>query len=289
MEIQTLKNFISVINEGNISAAAKINNISQSTLSRQMTELEREINIKLFDRGSRKISLTEAGTIYYQRIRELLLLLNRAEKEVHQTKILSGELYIGAPETEGMEIIASAISNLTKKSPDIRVHLYSGNAEDLNFKMNNGILDFVISLNNDTQNANFIRLPKADSWGIIMKSNDSLANKHEITPEMLENRKLIISNQSSARSELESWLGYSLLDSQITGTYNLIFNAALLVQKEIGIAIGIDKLIESTAMNGLIFKPFANYLTSHLDITWSKGKELSEISSAFLEELRKLL
>lgn len=289
MEIQSLKNFLAVVNAGNITTAAKLINISQPTLSRQMTELEKELGAKLFERGSRRIRLTEAGLIYSQRAKESILLLSRAEREIHQSKIVAGDLYIGAAETLGMDIVADALKNLVTLYPAIRIHIYSGNADELNLKMQNGLLDFSIFINEYPRTNSFIRLPKHDTWGIIVNDDDPLATEDIIKPEMLKNKKFIISNQNNARSELESWLGYSLLDAQISASYNLIFNAAILVQKRIGIAVGINNLVEPTSMNGLVFKPFDSYLDSHIDIVWNESKELSEISAKFLIELKALI
>ena len=69
MELRQLSYFTTIVNEGNISQAAKKLNISQPPLSHQMKLLEAELGVTLFERGSRRIRLTPAGKTFYDRNR----------------------------------------------------------------------------------------------------------------------------------------------------------------------------------------------------------------------------
>ena len=67
MNLKQMEYFVAIVNEGNISAAAKSLHISQPPLSPQMKLLEDELGVVLFERGSRSIFLTEAGKVFYEK------------------------------------------------------------------------------------------------------------------------------------------------------------------------------------------------------------------------------
>ena len=109
MEVRILKYFLAVAREQNISAAAQSLYLSQPTLSRQLKELEDELGKQLFIRGNRKITLTEDGMFLRKRAEEIVELIDKTEKEISLSEDnVSGEIYIGAGETDGIRIIAKA-------------------------------------------------------------------------------------------------------------------------------------------------------------------------------------
>ena len=79
MDIRSMEYYLAITREGNISAAAKTLHISQPALSRQIRELEAELGVTLFERGSRKIRLTEEGMILRRRAEELVHLMQITE------------------------------------------------------------------------------------------------------------------------------------------------------------------------------------------------------------------
>lgn len=289
MDIQTLKYFVAIVEEGTISAAAKLLHTSQPSLSRQIMALEEELSTTLFNRGNRTITLTESGELLYKRAKELITLFARIKPEIHETSQITGDLYIGAGESIGIQIIAKVIKKITAEHHDVRIHFYSGNAEDLDYKMQNGILDFAVVLNTASSKYDFLQLPAKDTWGILMQASDPLAQYDAITPRLLTERKLILSSQAEARKNLALWFGKPIEPQQIIGTYNLIFNASLLVQEGLGLAIGIDHLVSPTDENQLVFRPLANYENTSLNIIWKPDRERSSIAELFLNELKQVI
>ena len=86
MELRQLSYFTTIVNEGNISQAAKKLNISQPPLSHQMKLLEAELGVTLFERGSRRIRLTPAGKTFYDRALAILDLSQAARTELTAQK-----------------------------------------------------------------------------------------------------------------------------------------------------------------------------------------------------------
>ena len=147
MELRVLEYFLAVAKEQSISAAAQSLHLTQPTLSRQLRELEEELGKPLMIRGPRKITLTEEGMQLRKRAEEILDLVSRTEKEIMQNdEAVSGDLYIGTGETDGVRQIAQTVKQLQERYPGIRFHVVSGDAVDVCERLDRGLVDFGILL-----------------------------------------------------------------------------------------------------------------------------------------------
>lgn len=288
MEIRLLRYFIAVANQQSISGAAKYLHISQPTLSRQLSDLETELGTSLFIRGNRKITLTTEGMFLLTKAKEIVELIDKTEANFNQpSEIISGEIYIGGGETEAMHFIANALKDLLKIHPDIQFHLYSGNADDIMEKLDNGLLDFGIVIEpTDKQKYDYIHLPASDVWGVLMHRDSPLAHKDFIQPSDLMDQPLLISRQTTVDNELSGWFGQDVRNLHITGTYNLLYNAALMVEEGLGYALCLDKLINTSGDSKLCFKPLTPDLHAGLNIIWKKHQVFSDAANKFLGQIR---
>lgn len=285
MEIRVLKYFLAVAREQNISNAAEVLHITQPTLSRQLKDLEDEIGTTLFIRGKRKITLTEDGILFRKRAEEIIDLVDKTESEFSNlSNTISGEIFIGGGETLGMTFIANILNELHQNYPNIRYNIFSGNGDDVCEKLDNGLLDFGIltePININTYN--YLKLPYYDIWGVLMKKESELAKHDIIEPKDLISEPLICSRQSLVKNSLSNWIGTDYENLNIVGTYNLIFNAALMVKAGLGYALCFDKLIDTTANQDLCFRPLANSEHSNLILAWKKYQVFSKPAEKFLE------
>ena len=104
MEFRVLNYFLTVAQEENITKAAEVLHTTQSNLSRQLAELENTIGKRLFERGSRKITLTEEGMFLRKRAKEIIALTERTEAELKNfNDVVSGVVHIGAVETQNTD------------------------------------------------------------------------------------------------------------------------------------------------------------------------------------------
>lgn len=291
MEIRLLKYFLTVIKEGSISKAADALHITQPTLSRQLKQLEDELNTTLFKRGSRNISLTKDGFLLQMRAKEIVTLVDKTEKDfLSNNDLICGDIYIGCGETDAMRIIARATKKLIKDYPNIKVHLFSGNADDITEKLDKGILDFCVFIEpSDIKKYDFIKLPLKDTWGLLVPKDSLLSSKKYITKDDLIDIPLITSRQSLVHNEFSGWLGFDYDDLNIVSTYNLIFNASLMVEEGVGFALCLDKLINTSLNRNLCFKPLYPKLESSLSFVWNKNHAFSNQAEKFLEKLREEL
>lgn len=288
MEIRVLRYFIAVVQEGSISAAAKFLHLSQPTLSRQLRELEEELGVVLFDRGNRYITLTEKGAFFLQQAREIITLVDKTSSNL-QTDAISGDVYIGCGESEAVKMITDVYTDILETHSDVRLHLFSGNSEQLGEKMDRGLLDFSFVIGRiDQSKHDFIKLAKQDQWGVLMRKDNPLSSKKSIRKEELSSLPLIISNQPRASEEISNWLLHDVFDLRIIATYNLLYNASLLVQSGAGFAICLDGILNTTGESPLCFRPFDPPLLADLAIIWKKHKPLSQAAKLFLSELKKV-
>ena len=292
MEIRLLRYFIALADYQTVSRAAKNLHISQPTLSRQLSELEENLGVQLFIRGNRRISLTNDGMYLLSKAREIVSLTEKTEANFkNSAENISGEIHVGSGESDVMKIIAQSVKNITEKHNDIRFHLYSGNAEDIFEKLESGLLDFGIIVDPlvDKRYYDYLQLPLEEKWGVLMHKDSDLANKRKrfILPEDLLNQPLILSQKSVSYNELSGWFGSNIKDLNIRCTCNLIYNAAKMVEANVGYAICLDKLIDAYDTTKLNFRPLYPNLTATLYLIWKKHQVLSKASTTFLKQLRR--
>ena len=145
MEVRVLKYFLAIAREGSITGAANFLHLTQPTLTRQIQDLEKELGHKLFIRGKYRVSLTPEGMILRKRAEEIVEMVEKTEAEFSSiSDVIGGDIYIGSGETDSMRYIAEIMRDLQVNYPDIKFHIYSGNAEDVTEKLDRGLLDFGI-------------------------------------------------------------------------------------------------------------------------------------------------
>lgn len=290
MEIRVLQYFLAIAREESISKAAEYLHLSQPTLSRQIKDLEDELGTLLFERGTRKITLTEDGLLLRKRAEEIISLVDKTQAEIISEKTaLNGDIYIGCGETEGMSMIAKAIRIVQSHHPDITFHFHSGNAYDILERLEKGLIDFGIIIGEqDLSQYQHIQLPIKDTQGVLMRKDSPLASRDNLTIKDLVGLPLIVSAQDYKKEKPVSFLPASD-DYHIVATYNLIYNASLLVKEGVGYAIGLDKLINTDCTSDLCFKPLFPQTCASITLVWKKYQHFSKSSQYFLNILQDLL
>lgn len=293
MELRVLRYFLTIAREGSITNAANVLHVTQPTLSRQIHDLEEELGQRLFVRGSRNMSLTAEGMILRKRAEEIISMVDKTEAEFHSmSNVVSGDIYIGGGETEAVKLIAQIVCELRSAYPEIHYHLYSGNAEDVTERLDKGLLDFGLLIQPaDISKYDYFNIPARDTWGVIMRKDIPLAKKETIRKEDLLNVPLICSRQVISeerhRNEFAEWFGEDFDKLDIVTTFNLVYNAAIMVEAGVGYAITIDKIANTTESSSLCFRPLRPQLDSGLNVIWKKDQVFSAAAELFLEKLRE--
>ena len=293
MELRVLQYFLAVAREQSIVRAAESLHLSQPTLSTQIKAMEEELGKQLLIRGtkgSRKVTLTEEGMILRKRAEEILNLVQKTEREISfSDQVIVGDVYIGTGETDAVRFIAKAAKELYKSYPGIHYHITSGNAEFVLEQLDKGLIDFGIVFGSvDHSKYNSIPLPYKDIWGVLMRKDSPLAVKETISPEDLWDKPLIISRQDNHNGALSIWTKKKLSELEIVATYNLLFNASLMVSEGLGYAIGFDKIINTSGNSNLCFRPLSPKREEGMSIVWKKYQVFSKASEKFMQEIKEL-
>lgn len=285
MEIRLLQAYLAVVREGNISAAAEALHVSQPALSRQMRDLEAELGVTLFQRGSRRITLTGEGMLLRRRAEELLRLMQLTTDELTRTRdTVAGEIHIGAGESRAFHALSRASGRLMRAHPGVRVQVVSGDTADLIDQLNSGLLDFALLFSEiDTARYHSLPLPEEDRFGVLMRRDSALAAKERIRMEDLYGRPLLVSR--AAADQL--WSGEDARRMNVVGTYNLLYNASLMVEDGLGCAICFDRLINVTGDSALCFRPLEPELRAQGTLIWKRYQVQTPAVRLFIETLRK--
>ncbi|HHU65667.1 LysR family transcriptional regulator [Streptococcus sp.] len=285
MDIRVLNYFVTIVQTKSISNAANTLHVTQPTLSRQIKDLEEELDTVLFHRGSREIQLTDDGQYLYNRAIEILALVEKTENNIRKSEEISGEIYIGAAETHSLDIVATVIKKMTDQYPEIRIHIRSGNADDILEHLNKGVYDLGITIGDfDNRKYNAIALKNRDQWGVLVPKNHPLTKFDKVELADILSYPLITSAQTN--NDLRELAG--LGDYHIVATYNLLYNASLLVKAGLGIAICLGDIINTSYTDSeLKFIPFATQKNDSLQILWKKQSTQSPSTKLFLKLMQE--
>lgn len=283
MEFRVLQYFLAVTREGNISAAAQSLHLSQPSLSRQLKELEEELGVTLFIRGRRRIELTEEGLILRKRASEMMQLVELTESEISEVKNdISGTLSIGAGESRSMRRITAVFKELKDQYPNIRLNIVSGDTEDLQDRLDRGLLDFALIFTDfDKEAYHYLPSSSKEIFGVIMRRDCDLAEKEFITIKDLYDKPLIVSRANG----LQLFNSPQVRHLQIAATYNLLYNASLMVEDGIGYAISFDRLVDTSDTSPLCFRPLFPEISVTPTLIWKREQKLSIVSQLFIDRL----
>lgn len=294
MEIRVLRYFLAVAREGSITAAANYLHLTQPILSRQLKDLEEELGQTLLIRKSHRVTLTPEGMLLRKRAEEIIAMVDKTQSEfVSLGNTVSGNVYIGGGETRVMGEIAAAIRDIQEAFPTIHFHLHSGNAQDVTERLDKGLLDFGVLIQPaDLSRYQSLQLKGKDQWGVLMPKDSPLAAKKAIQKEDLLDLPLICSRQAICRhingNAFSHWFGEDFERLNIVSTFNLIYNAARLVEAGAGYAISLDGLTDTSRDSALCFRPLSPRLESRLAIVWKKDQVFSPAAQLFLDRITDL-
>lgn len=293
MEIRVLRYFLAIAREGSITNAANFLHVTQPTLSRQIHDLEDELGQKLFTRGSHNMALTAEGMILRKRAEEIISMMDKTEAEfTSMEEAVGGDIYIGGGETDAIKFLAKVAKELHDTYPNIHYHLYSGNAQDVTERLDKGLLDFgVLVQPADISKYDYLNIPAKDTWGVVMRKDSPLAEKKTICKEDLIGVPLICSRQAisqeRSKNEFVQWFGEDFDQLNVVTTFNLVYNAAIMVDAGLGYAVTIDKIANTSENSRLCFRRLEPRLDSGLNVIWKKYQVFSSAAELFLERLRE--
>lgn len=287
MELRTLRYFLAVAREENMTRAAETLHVTQPTLSKQLKALEHELGKKLFIRHSFSIQLTEEGILLRKRAEDLVRMADKISREfLSLDDITGGELYFGLAESYQIRYLAREIKKFKKTYPSLRYHITSGDTEQVTEKLEKGLLDFaVLAEKPDSSKYNFILFPESDTWGLILPSAHPLAKKKAIQMDDLIGLPLFCSEQGW-NTEIAEWCNGHIDELHLEGSFRLSYNGAMFAKEGLGCLLTYRHLIDTSPGSGLVFRPLKPELKANMYLIWKKYQIFTPIAERFLQEIQ---
>lgn len=287
VDIHTLRYFLTVCQEGTMSRAAEVLHITQPTLSRQISNLERELGSQLLIRHSRHVEPTEKGKYLLRRAVEIVDLADKTRADfAADGSIVEGDISIAAGETYGMKFVAHAVSTFQAEYPQVRFHIHSADASVATHRLDSGIADFAVLLGYPSvSDYDYIRLRATDAWGVYMLADDPLVAKEAVSLEDLAGKPLISSERADKMGVMASWLGEYAGQVNVVATYNLVRSAEYLLREHMGYLIALDQLVPAGGGTGIEFRPIYPPAVVNVDVCWKRGAKQSHAIDLFRRHL----
>ena len=287
MEIRTLRYFLAVAREENMTRAAETLHVTQPTLSKQLKSLEDELGKKLFTRHAFSISLTEEGMLLRDRAEDLVSMADKIEKEfVSLDDISGGELYLGLAESFQIRYLARSIKEFKKVFPDLHYHITSGDTEQIADKLDKGLLDFIVLAElPDIKKYDYISFPEGDIWGLVFPKDDPLAEKSRISVQDLQGLPLFSSEQAW-NGAIAGWAGRDIDKLRLEGSFRLSYNGSVFAREGLGYLLTFKDLIDTSEESGMVFRPLYPKLETTLYLAWNKYPAFTPIAERFLKHIR---
>ena len=290
MDIKTLKYFVVVAEELNITRAAKILRMSQPPLSNQMKMLEEELGATLFVRGKRHLALTEQGMFLYLRAKDIIGLMSKTIEEFQSLNLLyQGTISIGLVEGMAPDIAAKWIGEFIKKYPNIRFRVINGNSDDLTEKLRSGLITLaVINSPFDEVLLNSIKVGEERMAAMISKDHPlSKIKDKSISVELLKNEPLIVPSRRAHIDLIRKIFRKQNSTPNIVCEMDNNLDAAALVGRSVGISI--FPKTEYILNDSIVSKDIDDEDTIiEYRFVWRKGLQPSQIEENFINYIKDL-
>lgn len=289
MEFRVLKYFLTVVREESITRAADVLHITQPTLSRQLAQMEEEMGVKLFDRGTRKIVLTNEGLLLKRRAEEILELVDKTEKEiVEQGETVEGTVSVGCGDLTAVQMLPELFDSFHKRYPAVTFELYTATADHIKDRMDRGLTDVGLLLEPvDMEKYDHIRLNKREKWVVAMHPDAPLAKLERIAPGDLAGQPLILPRRLNVQSALASWFGDDFGKLNVLMTSNLPSNSCVMSNRGFAYSIIIKGSISFWDPEKIIYRPLYPEIMATSVLAWKRKQPFSIAAEKFIRYVKE--
>ena len=287
MDLRVLGYFLVVAGEENITRAAEMLNLTQPTLSRQLKQLEEELGTPLFRRGKHNISLTEEGVLFRRRAQELVSFADRIKEEVHSAASeMTGEIAIGCNESMSMNYLSGLIARFRDSHPLVTFQLRSGNNAEVRDLLGQGIIDVgLLTEPVDATKFKYVRLPRKEKWGVLVRTDSHLAKKNGVKNKDLAGIPMITIQDETIHSELSVWAGKYAEKMLPIAHYSLMSAAASMLRETGGVVVCSKP---DAIYDGTVFIPMEPALELSSILAWKNDVSCGKAAEAFISDIQEM-
>ncbi len=287
--IKDMRAFFAIVEEGNISHAAQRLDVAQPALSRQMKRLEEKLNVKLFERGSRRIRLTDAGRVLYGRVENILGMVDGTVREITEIGTgAKGSIRIGTITTSGAMILPDLISEFHKVYPNITFEIWEAEGARILELLDSHLIEIAITRTQvDNLAYELLVLPNEPLVIVMNKKNSCGAGKNVIKLEELKDQPIIIPLRWKSIFETNCRkIGF---EPNIICVSDSVVQDLMMVKKNLGVALIPISSRELLTDGDLIFKrTIEPEMKTHTVVSWLKNQTLSTACTHFLDMFKQM-
>lgn len=295
MELRRIRYFVAIVEEGNISLAAKKLNMAQPPLSQQLKLLEEELNIKLLERNTRNLTLTEEGKVFYNKSLEILEVVERTKQSMQEiSKGIAGTLNIGMIPSLGAELLPEKIKDFHQKYPKVKFQIWEGDPNRIMELLQKRVIELgIVRLPIDHELFESINYPEEPFVAAMSKAMETSGNSRYLDLVDLRDRPLMLLRRHKGTSSYTESIYVG--DTLKKACNNLGFEPYIMCESsdlmtlltwashDIGIAIiprSAEKLIPDSS---LLFKQIVNpvVMARPPAVIWLKDRHLSTAAKLF--------
>lgn len=284
MNLRQLSYFVAIAEEHQITAAARRLHITQPPLSHELSSLETELGVKLVDRGSRSVELTDAGKLLYGRACQILAMTSATRHEVESFgRGLSGVLHLGAVSSSGGVVPTTRMLEFTKSYPDVRFELNEGNTFQVIDMLRKGIVDVGIVRTPFPETGLCMRRTATEPMAAVMPLAYVVgADPRAVTLAELSQVPIVLYRR------YEPLLRECFAEEGVTPFVSCVNSDArttcIWADKGFGVGLVPRSILRMMNMGHLVVKDIAcERLMTSVAVIWEKDRYLSPIASRFVD------
>lgn len=289
MEIKDMRAFYAIVEEGNISHAAQRLDIAQPALSRQMKRLETSLGVQLFERGSRRIRLTDAGKVMYARVEHILGIVDGAVREITEMGSgVAGCVRLGTITTSGAMLVPELLAEFHRRYPQVTYQIWEAEGARILELLDNRVIEIGITRTQvDAKVYESIVLPNEPLVVIMNREQEIGASDHEVKLSELKDVPLLVPLR---------WQSVFTANCKKEGfTPNIVCVSDSIVQDlllaKMGMGMALLPVSSKTLLTdgNLIYKKLVEpEMSTHTVIAWLKNRTLSTSSAHLIRLFREM-
>lgn len=285
MDIANLTAFVSVAETGSFSAASEHLFLTQPAISKRVSALETELDVQLFDRIGRKVTLTEAGAALLKRARNILLQVEDSKRAIKNLSgHISGKLSIGTSHHIGLHRLPPVLRSFTQTHPEVELDLHFMDSEEACHAIEHGDLELgIVTLPLKPAKVLHTLEVWPDPLDIVVNQIHPLTSFKNITPKQLAEYSAILPTRGTyTRQIFEHTMRKHKLELKIGLSTNYLETIKMMVSVGLGWSV-LPRSMLSKELKTLQIKGIK--LNRKLGVVWHSGHTLSNAAKAMSEML----
>lgn len=288
MTLLKMKYYITICESGSLTAASKTLFVTQPALSSMIQQLEKEYNLKLFERKNHGLFLTKDGEFLYKKAKELVDAYETLDKDLKDIAQSKYTIRIGVPPMIGSFLFPKIYREYIEKHPDAKFEIWEEGSLTIRKKIQNKSLDIGFSILNDNANEHYEKedIIETELLYCVNKENP-ISKKTSLTIEDIKNESIILLREGFFQNQLINQMYVDvhqdpkiiLISSQLSVIRNF-------VKMNAGGAFLMRELLDSNDSE-IIGIPFKNKLILRIGLIWQKETQLHLGALDFINFLRK--